>query len=95
MNKRSKIMIFGSVTIILIIAVFMGLKIKERLTPSNEVMQLTDYYKVDEKEVMIILHDEIYDKKAVINTCHSNKPITYYLKLYSFLGIFHIFKCTV
>ena len=64
MNKRSKIMIFGSVTIILIIAVFMGLRIKEILTPSNEVMQLTDYYKVDEKEVMLILHDEIYEKKV-------------------------------
>ena len=64
MNKRSKIMIFGSVTIILIIAVFMGLRIKEILTPSNEVMQLTDYYKVDEKEVMLILHDEIYEKKG-------------------------------
>lgn len=42
----------------------MGISIKEHLTPSNEVMKLTDYYKVEDEEVMIILQDNIYEKKG-------------------------------
>ncbi|HKL79740.1 MAG TPA: glycosyl hydrolase family 18 protein [Mobilitalea sp.] len=65
MDKKIKIAIIGLSAVIIIIFVALGLNIANKLTPSNEVMQLTDYYQVEDSEVMVILQDEVYEKKGI------------------------------
>ncbi len=66
MDKKIKIAIVGIATAILILAIGIGVALVKKTTPSNEVMLLTDYYQVEDTEVMIILHDEIYDKSGIM-----------------------------
>lgn len=66
MDKRIKMAIIGMSAAVLIIAVVLGAAIIKKLTPSNEVMLLTDYYQVEDSQVMIILQDEIYEKKGLL-----------------------------
>lgn len=66
MDKRSRIAIIGMISVILIIVIALGVAITKKLTPSDEVMLLTDYYEVEDKEVLIILQDEIYEKKGML-----------------------------
>ncbi|MDF2538927.1 MAG: hypothetical protein K0S76_1948 [Herbinix sp.] len=64
MDKRSIIAISGTAAVILIIVIALGVIITKKLTPSNEVMPLMDYYQVEESEVLVILQNEIYEKKG-------------------------------
>lgn len=66
MDKKTRIAIVGISFAILIIAVVIGVSVVNKMTPSNEVMLLTDYYRVDDTEVMIILQDEIYSKSGIM-----------------------------
>lgn len=66
MDKKVKIAIVGITVAVLIIGVGIGIAIVKSMTPSNEVMLLTDYYQVEDSEVMIILQDEIYDKSGIM-----------------------------
>lgn len=66
MDKKAKIAIAGISAAVIILAVAIGIYVVKKLTPGNEVMLLTDYYKVDDGEVLIILQDEIYDKPGII-----------------------------
>ena len=66
MDKKIKIAIVGIAVAILILAIGIGINVINKITPSDEVMLLTEYYRVEDTEVMIILHDEIYDKSGIM-----------------------------
>jgi spore germination protein YaaH len=64
MERKMKLTIIGTavaVVLILIIAITSFIKV---MTPSREVLQLSDYYKVDDSEVLLILQNEIYNKNG-------------------------------
>jgi len=66
MDKRSKIAVFGTAIVIIIIAVALTITIIERLSPSDQVMDLTDYYPVGDNEALIIMQDHKYGKKGLL-----------------------------
>ncbi len=66
MDKRMRVAIIGLSAVMIIVIIAAALAIKGKLTPSNEVMSLTDYYQIEESEVMIILQDKLYDKKGML-----------------------------
>ncbi len=66
MERKTKIAIIGSAAAIIIIVIALGVMIADKLTPNKEVMLLTDYYEVGDSEVLVILQDEIYEKKAML-----------------------------
>jgi spore germination protein YaaH len=65
MDKRMKVAIIGLSVVMIFVLIAAGLAIKEKLTPSSEVMPLTDYYQVADSEVMIILQDKIYENRGM------------------------------
>lgn len=67
MDKKMKIAIIGVTVAILGIAIGIGVMVVNKMTPSDEVMLLTEYYKVEDSEVMIIMQDEIYDKSGIMS----------------------------
>ncbi len=64
MDKRLKMAMLGGAAGIIIILILMVSMIVKKLTPSDEIIQLSEYYKVGDSEVLIILQDEIYDIKG-------------------------------
>lgn len=66
MDKRMKITVIGILAAVLILLVIIGAAVVKKLTPSDEVMLITDYYHVEDSEVMVILQDEKYDKKGYL-----------------------------
>jgi spore germination protein YaaH len=66
MDKKTKLAIFGSAAAIIIIVIALAAVIIDKMTPSNEVMALTDYYEVADSEVLVILQDRIYEKKGML-----------------------------
>ncbi|TAH67730.1 MAG: glycosyl hydrolase family 18 [Anaerolineaceae bacterium] len=66
MDKKIKIAIVGIAVAILIIAIGVGIALIKKITPSDEVMLLTEYYQVEDTEVLIILQDEVYDKSGIM-----------------------------
>ncbi|WFR57746.1 glycosyl hydrolase family 18 protein [Anaerocolumna sp. AGMB13025] len=65
MDRRGKQAIIGTLIALVLFAVIIGAAIIKKFTPSNQVMNLTDYYKLNTQEVAVILQDKIYDKKAL------------------------------
>ncbi|MBE5967961.1 MAG: glycosyl hydrolase family 18 [Lachnospiraceae bacterium] len=66
MDKRSKIAVVGTSAVVLLIVIILGAALIEKLTPSDEVMLLTDYYPLEDTEVLVILQDQIYEKKGML-----------------------------
>lgn len=66
MDKKIKIAVVGITVAILVLAIGIGIVVVNKITPSDEVMLLTEYYQVEDTEVMIILQDEIYDKSGIV-----------------------------
>ncbi len=66
MDKRFKMAIVGGAVGIILILILVGSMLIEKLTPSDEKMQLADYYQIKDSEVLIILQDEIYDTKGML-----------------------------
>jgi spore germination protein YaaH len=66
MERKAKLAIFGVVAAVLIIVIAFGMMIVDKLTPSKEMMQLSDYYKVKDSEVLVILQEQIADKKGIL-----------------------------
>lgn len=66
MDRKIRLAIIGSATGIIIIAIILISVLIKSLTPSKETMELTDYYKVDDGEVFVILQNEIYEKKGLL-----------------------------
>lgn len=46
----------------------------KKYAPSKNVMELTEYYKVADDEVMIVLHDEIEEEKGIYENGHIYLP---------------------
>jgi spore germination protein YaaH len=65
MERKAKLAIFGVAAAVLIIVIAFGMMIVDKLTPSKEMIQLSDYYKVKDSEVLVILQDQIADKKGM------------------------------
>jgi len=66
MERRTKLAVIGSLIAIIMMAIIVISTMIKILTPSKEVMPLTDYYKVDDSEVLVILQDELYEKKGLL-----------------------------
>ncbi len=66
MDKRLKLAMLGGAAGIIIILILLGAMIVEKLSPSDEILQLSDYYEVEDSEVLIVLQDEIYDIKGML-----------------------------
>jgi hypothetical protein len=66
MDKRFKLAVIGGAAGLLILLILLGSILVDKLTPSKEMMQLTDYYQVGDSEVLILLQDKIYEKKGVL-----------------------------
>lgn len=70
MDKRIRLGIIGSGVALIVIIIIAISSIVKMMTPSKEVMELTDYYKVKDSEVMVILQDEIYEKNGLLIDGH-------------------------
>lgn len=66
MDKKSKVAVIGTLIMVIIIAIALTITIIKRLSPSDELMELTDYYTVGDNEVLVIMQDHIYDKKELL-----------------------------
>jgi spore germination protein YaaH len=66
MDKNAKIGIIGGAVALLIIIIVVASTIIAKLTPSKEVMELSDYYQVPEGEALVILDNVKYEKYAKI-----------------------------
>ena len=65
MNKQKKLTLtFIALLVLAIVIAGIALLVK-RYMPSNREMALTDYFKVSEGEMQVILQDQIYDTKAL------------------------------
>jgi len=62
MERKTKLAVIGTAVAVLLIAVIAVAYVSKAMSPSREVMKLTDYYPINDAEVLIILQDEIYDK---------------------------------
>ncbi len=66
MERKTKMTIIGCTTAVIIIAIALISMVIDKMTPGTEVMELTEYYKVEESEVLVILQNEIYEKKGLL-----------------------------
>ncbi len=66
MDKNAKIGIIGGAVALLIIIIVAASTIIAKLTPSKEVMELSNYYQVPKGEALVILDDIKYAKYAKI-----------------------------
>lgn len=62
MDKKAKQAIIGTCAVLAVILVVVAVFLVKKFTPSKEVLPLTEYYELNEGEVMVILQDEIYEK---------------------------------
>lgn len=66
MERKMKMAVIGSLAAIILIGIIAISTVIKMLTPSKEVMPLTDYYTIEDSEVMIVLQDEIYENKGLL-----------------------------
>jgi len=66
MERKTKLAIIGSALAVIILVIVLISVIVEKLTPSKETMKLTDYYKLKNSEVEVILQDSFYEKKGIL-----------------------------
>lgn len=66
MERKTKLAVVGSLTAVILFAIILISMMIEKMTPSKEIMKLEDYYKLKASEVMVILQDEIYEKKGLL-----------------------------
>lgn len=65
MDRRKKLEIMGTSIAMVLILIIIGAALIKKFTPSKQIMELTEYYKLNPGEVMVIMQDKIYDKKAL------------------------------
>ena len=65
MNRRGKYAIIGLVFAAIVIIITISSAIIKKYKPSKEVMDLDDYYVVNEDEALVVFQDGIYEKKAI------------------------------
>lgn len=56
----------GSAAAVIFILILLGVAIIKYLTPSNEIMPLTEYYEIGDSEVLVILQNEVYEKNGLL-----------------------------
>jgi len=66
MDRKTKQAIVGTSIALVIIIIVISAVIIKKLTPSDQIMKMTEYYKVDKGEVLVIMQDSIYEKKALL-----------------------------
>jgi spore germination protein YaaH len=66
MDKRMRLAVIGIGSALVLIAIIIISAIVKMLTPSDEVMPLSEYYQVEDKEVVLILQNQIYEKKGLL-----------------------------
>lgn len=66
MSRRAKFTVIGISAVIILFIITLGAVVVHYLTPSDEVMPLTDYYQVEDTEVLVILQDVIYENKGIL-----------------------------
>lgn len=59
-----KMAVIGTAVAVVFILIIAITSFTKALTPSREVMQLTDYYHVADQEVLLIMQNELYEKKG-------------------------------
>ena len=67
MDKKIRIAIVGAAVVIIALIIGVAITLVKKMTPSDEVMLLTEYYQVEDTEVIIVLHDEIYDEFGIMS----------------------------
>ncbi len=83
MDKRTKQAIIGTGIALAAVIIIIAAVIIKKLTPSDKVMQLTDYYQVNDGEALIIMQDKAYEERAVL------KKGTLYLDYETVVGNFN------
>lgn len=66
MDRKYKLVFLSAALGISIVVIILLLALVKSLTPSKEVMKLTDYYKVSDSEVLVILQNGIYKEKGLL-----------------------------
>jgi spore germination protein YaaH len=66
MDRKVRLAVIGIGSALVLIAIIIILAIVKMLTPSDEVMPLSEYYQVEDKEVVLILQDQIYEEKGIL-----------------------------
>ncbi len=66
MDRRTKLAVLGFIATVLIVFIAVISIVVQKLTPSKEEMKLTDYYKVGDSEVLVILQNVVYEKKGML-----------------------------
>lgn len=62
--KRNKLMI-GGVSVAVIVLIIVAALVIKKLTPSKEVMDLTEYYQVDSDKVLVVLQNQISEEQGL------------------------------
>jgi spore germination protein YaaH len=65
-RRRRRSAFGGWIFVLLILAAASGYIIYNKLIPSNEVMNLTDYYKLGENEAVVVLQNKLSDIKGLV-----------------------------
>ena len=65
MSRKVKKLLFLAVFAIIIIGTIISIALIKKYKPSEQVMDINDYYQVGEKEALIIFQDGIYEKRAI------------------------------
>jgi len=65
MNKRGKAIIGVAIVSIVVLLTLLTTIIYNNFKPSKEMLSLSEYYTVNDDEVLVILQDTIYEKKAL------------------------------
>ncbi len=65
MDRKMKQTMIGAFVVLAIIIVCVALVIKDKFTPSDEHMELTEYYQVNQDEILIFMENYQYEKTGL------------------------------
>ena len=66
MDRKAKQAIISTGIAFVIIITVMTAAIIKKLTPSDQILPLAEYYKVENGEVLVIMQDRIYEQKCIL-----------------------------
>lgn len=66
MDRKTKQAILGTSVVLVVIIIAITAFIVKLFTPSEKVMELSEYYKVNDNEVFVLMQDEVYEKKGLL-----------------------------
>lgn len=65
MNKQKRLIVAGVVAALVVAIVVVIIVVIRKNTPSKEVMELTEYFALNENEARVVFNDGFYEKKAL------------------------------